>query len=175
MNPMQKVRLEKVTLNIGVGEAGQALENAKTLLGRISAAKPVTTHARKREPAFKVKQGDPIGVKVTLRGAAAKDIIMRGLKANDNTMNHRSFDNYGNVAFGVKEYIDFPGAKYDPKIGMLGFDVVITLTKAGKRTHLRKVKPGRTARKQRVSADEARAFMAAEFGAKVEKIVTEKV
>ena len=66
-NPMRTVRVEKVTLNIGVGVGGEPLERAKLLLNRITGATPVVTLAKVRNPTFRIKKGDPIGVKVTLR------------------------------------------------------------------------------------------------------------
>jgi len=162
---MQTVKLEKVTLNIGAGEGGEKLQNAKKLLENISASKPVITKAKKREPTFKMRKGDPIGVKVTLRGEAAKDVLKRALESRDLYLPGTSFDNYGNVSFGVKEYIDFPGIKYDPKIGMLGFDVCVTMKKAGKRIGLRKIRASKPHRKQRVSSQEAQEYMVKNFGA----------
>ncbi len=166
---MTQVKLEKITLNIGAGEGGDKLQNAKTLLERISGTKAIITKAHRREPAFKVKQGDPIGVKVTLRGAAAKAMLKRALESRDGYVPSKSFDEYGNVSFGIREYIDFPGAKYDPKLGMMGFDVCLTLTKAGKRVGLRKVRRSKAHRRQRVSAQEAREYLVSEFNAVLEK------
>lgn len=166
MNPLQQVALEKVTFNVGVGEGGQALENAKLLLQRISGRTPVITKARVRNPTFKIKQGDPIGVKVTVRGSEAAELLKRSLDAVDFVVSPKSFDNDGNVSFGVREYIDFPGVQYDPKIGMIGFDVCVTLKKAGKRIALRRLKKSRVGSKQRVSRTEAQKFLQEKFGLK---------
>ncbi|MBI3587634.1 50S ribosomal protein L5 [Candidatus Micrarchaeota archaeon] len=158
-NPMLGVRVEKVTLNIGVGEGGDKLQNAKLLLERLSGAKAVLTKAHNRAPEFKIRQGDPIGTKVTLRHAAAVEFLRNALDAVDFRILPRSIDSSGNVSFGVKEYIDFPNAKYDPKIGMLGFDVCVTLSKPGRKVALRKIRRGKLGIRQRVSAQEAKAFM----------------
>jgi large subunit ribosomal protein L5 len=159
--------LEKVTLNIGAGQAGEKLENAKTLLERITGRKPLTTKARARNPTFKIKKGDLIGVKVTLRGKDAEEILKRALDAVDFHMKEKAIDDFGNAAFGIKEYIDFPGAKYDPKLGMLGFDVCITLKKIGKRVSERRIAPRKLPKKQRVSRKEAIEFLK-KFNAVVE-------
>lgn len=161
-------RLEKVTLNIGVGEGGQKLQNAKTLLERITSRKAVLTKARAREPSFKIKQGDPIGVKVTLRGKGALDVLGRALDAKDRTLPPSCFDSNGNVSFGIAEYIDFPGVQYDPTLGMLGFDVCTTLSKPGKKVSLRKIRRTRLPAKQRVSKAEAQTFFETQFHAKIE-------
>lgn len=164
-NPMKEIRVEKVTLNIGAGEAGQKLENARTLLGRVSGKKPLTTIARVRSPTWKIRKGDQIGAKVTLRGAAAEDVLKRAFEAVDKKLNARNFDREGNFAFGVREYIDFPGVKYDPKIGIMGFDVCVTLKRRGARVvRRRRAAAAKIAKAHRVSADEARAFVAERYG-----------
>jgi len=161
------VRIDKVTLNCGVGAPGQELENARVLLERISGHKAVYTQAKSRNPTFKIKKGDNIGCKVTLRGKEASELLKKALDVPDHQVPEGSFDDCGNVAFGVKEYIDFPGIKYDPKIGMMGFDVCITLVKAGVRVQRRKIKPKRLPRKQRVGRKEAQEYLARHFSVQV--------
>ena len=167
MAALNQVYLEKVTLNIGVGEGGQALENAKTLLKNISGRSPVTTLAKSRNPTFKIRKGDPIGTKVTLRGKLAQDVLTRALQAVEKKINEKSFDNFGNVAFGVKEYIDYPGIKYDARIGMLGFDVCVSLRKKGVRIAQRRRAKSPLPLKQRVSSKEALEFMQKNFSVSV--------
>ena len=167
MNSMQKTKMEKVTLNIGVGAAGERLENAYSLLQRISGEQPVYTKAKNRNPAFKVKKGENIGAKVTIRGEKAAEVLKKLLETVDRIIPSKSFDRFGNVAFGVKEYIDIPGMKYDPKIGMMGLDVCITLTKPGKRVAVRRRAPSQVHKKQMVSQAEAKAFMQEKFGATI--------
>ena len=134
MNVMREIKIEKVTVNIGVGTPGDKLENAKTLLENITSKTPVETLARDRNPVFKLRKGLPIGAKVTLRGEDAKSFLEKALTAKKKVLKSQNFDRNGNFAFGVAEYIDFPGARYDPTIGMVGFDVCVTLKRPGKRT-----------------------------------------
>ena len=164
---MSQVRIEKVTLNIGIGAPGERLENAKALLEKISGSKPVLTQAKSRNPTFKIRKGDDIGVKVTLRKQQALEVVKRCLDPIDFTVSNRNFDATGNVSFGVKEYIDIPGMKYDAKIGMMGFDVAITLNKPGNRVRSRRVAFARLPKRQRVSRDEAIAFMKGTFNIKI--------
>ena len=166
MNPFQSVVLEKVTLNVGVGEGGEQLQNAKTLLERITGATAVITKARVRNPTFKIRKGDPIGVKITIRGKVAEAVLKRALESVDYLLQPKSFDNNGNLSFGIKEYIDFPGIQYDPKIGMLGFDVCVTLRKAGKRVAFRLIRKARVGRKQTVTREQAHKFMQEKFAVK---------
>ncbi len=130
-NPMRDVVVDKVTLNIGVGKAGAELENAKTLLERLSGGKAIETKAKVRNPVFHIKKGDPIGAKTTLRGPTAIEFVKKALHTKENRLFSRCFDKRGNFSFGVAEYIEFPGAKYDPQIGIIGFDVCITLKRRG--------------------------------------------
>lgn len=158
-NPMREVRIEKITLNIGAGEAGQKLENAKTLLKMISGRQPMQTTAKVRSPLFKIKKGDPIGAKVTLRGKDANDVLERAFVAVDRRLNRRSFDKNGNFSFGVKEYIDFPGVKYDPKIGIIGFDVCVTLTRRGMRTARRRHARNAVGKSHKITEEEGVKFV----------------
>jgi len=159
------VSLDKITLNLGVGQGGDALENARNLLKVLTGKSPVTTHARSRNPTFNIRKGEPIGVKVTLRGKNAEEFLKKALDAVDFKISGKSADENGNVAFGIKEYIDFPGAKYDPKIGMLGFDVCLTLKKPGVRVARRRIASRRLPKKQRVSSKEAKEFLKTAFNA----------
>lgn len=157
-NKMKEILVDKVTLNIGVGKAGQELENAKDLLERLSGAKAVATHAKSRNPVFKIKKGDVIGTKATLRGAPAIDFLKKALKVKAFALPSRSFDREGNFSFGVPEYIEFPGAKYDPKIGMLGFDVCVTLRRRGYRVSKRRRAKAGMGGNHRITKDEGVEF-----------------
>lgn len=162
-------RIEKVVVNIGVGAGGASLENARILLEKISGQKSVATKARVRNPSFKIRKGEEIGAKVTLRGAKAKEFLEKALDAVDFVLKKKSFDDCGNVSFGVREYIDFPGIKYDPKIGMLGFDVCVVLTKPGARVVSKRIASAKIPRKQRVSRSEAIDFLTKNFKVRIEE------
>lgn len=166
---MQDVLIDKVTLNIGIGQGGERLQNAKVLLERITGKTAILTKAKVRNPTFKIKPGDNIGAKVTLRKKLASDVLKRALDVVDFQLKEKSFDKFGNVAFGVPEYIDFPGMKYDPKIGMMGFDVCITLSKRGSRVAKRRIAKSRIPGKQKVSSSEAMEFVSKNFNVKVVK------
>ena len=166
---MRVIRIEKVTVNIGVGSPGDRLEHAKNLISRLTNdRKPVETQAKNRNPVFKLRKGMPIGVKVTLRGDSAKAFVEKALTARKRLIKESSFDKQGNFAFGVPEYIDFPGAKYDPTIGMFGFDVCVSLTRPGRRVTLRRLRSGKIGKFHRISKEEAIEFAKTTFKAKVE-------
>ena len=165
---MKDIVIEKVTLNIGVGEGGQQLENAKTLLERIGGNTAVKTLSKTRNPVFHIKKGDPIGVKVTLRGGNALEVLKKSFKAHDNRIAKKSFDPFGNFAFGIKEYIEYPGIKYDPKIGIIGFDVCVTLKRRGKRVSKRRRKKTKIGHKHKITKDEAIEFVKKRFEIEVD-------
>ncbi len=166
-NPMRAIRVEKVTVNIGVGSAGDPLEAAKTLMERLTGKKVVETTAKRRNPTFKLRPGLPIGVKVTLRGKEAEDFLKRTLTAVKNRIKEHAFDEYGNFAFGVHEYIDVPDMKYDPSIGLFGFDVCVTLARPGNRVKLRRQKRAKIGKKHLITKEEAMEFVKSAFGVEV--------
>lgn len=169
MNKMREIFIDKVTVNMGVGSPGDRLDNAKELLKRLAGDRTVVeTSAKRREPAFHLRKGLSIGVKVTLRKAEAADFLKKALAAKKNTLREKNFDRTGNFSFGVAEYIDFPGAKYDPTIGMFGFDVCVTLKRKGKRVGQRKLRKSKVGKSHRISKEEAVEFAKKEFGVKFE-------
>jgi large subunit ribosomal protein L5 len=136
-NPMQVPRIEKVVVNIGVGEA---LDNAKSLdsavgeMTLITGQKPVVTKARRSIAAFKLREGRAIGVKVTLRGERMWSFLDRMINvALPRTRDFRgvsgdSFDGRGNYTLGVREQIIFPEIQYDKIDKVRGFEVTIVTT-----------------------------------------------
>jgi len=167
-NKMKEIVIDKVTLNIGVGKAGQELENAKSLLQRLSGAKAVPTHAKSRNPVFHIRKGDIIGTKATLRRAPAFEFLKKALKVKAFALPARSFDKEGNFSFGVPEYIEFPGAKYDPQIGMMGFDVCVTLRRRGFRVARRRHAKSRLGGSHRLTKEDGMAFAQEALSIKVE-------
>ena len=91
----------------------------------------VQENAKETQRDWGVRKGEPIGAAVTIRGEDAKALLKRLLEAKGNTVNGRSFDNFGNYSFGIREHIDIPGVKYDPQIGILGLGISVTLTRPG--------------------------------------------
>ena len=132
---MQVPRIEKITLNMGVGEAlndKKLLENAVADLEALAGQKPVITKARKSVAGFKVREGFPIGCKVTLRGERMWEFFERlvGIaipRIRDfRGLNSKSFDGRGNYSMGVKEQIIFPEIDYEKVDKIRGLDITIT-------------------------------------------------
>jgi len=160
---MRELKLEKVTVNIGAGESGERLKKAKTILEKITGKTAAMTKARKRVQSFGIKKGETIGVKVTLRGKTAETFLNNAFNAVDYRLNKRSIDRDGNFAFGIKEYIDFPGMKYDPTIGIVGFDVCATITRPGRRVSLRRRLPSKIRPTHKVTPEETEQFLKEKF------------
>ena len=152
---MNRIRIEKVTLNIGAGTNQSKLDKGLKLLQTITNAKPVKTFTNKRIPNWGIRPGLPIGCKVTLRKKRSLEVLKNLLQAKDNLLQERQFDKFGNLAFGLHEYIDIPGVKYDPDIGILGFEVCVTFEKAGYRVKRRKVRVSKLGAKQKMTKQEA--------------------
>ncbi|MBI4738222.1 50S ribosomal protein L5 [Candidatus Woesearchaeota archaeon] len=163
MNPMKNIRIEKVTLNIGAGKSQDKLEKGVKLLSTISHATPVKTVTQKRIAQWGLRPGLPIGCKVTLRGEEANKLLVVLLGAKDQKLSSRQFDNEGNVAFGIHEYIDIPGSKYDPAIGVMGLQVCITLERPGFSIRKRRLRSARVPANHRIKRQEAIDFMKENF------------
>ncbi|EKE83624.1 50S ribosomal protein L5 [Idiomarina xiamenensis] len=136
---MQVPRIEKITLNMGVGEAladKKILDNAVADLEAISGQKPIKTVARKSVAGFKIREGFPIGCKVTLRGERMWDFLQRLISIaiprirDFRGLNPKSFDGRGNYSMGVREQIIFPEIDFDKVDRVRGLDITIT-TNAG--------------------------------------------
>ncbi len=167
-NPMRKVRLEKLTINIGTKESGQGLEKAKKLLEKLTGKKVVITKTHDRTT-FGMPKGRPIGVKITLRDKDAAAFLKAAFQAVGNKLQKRNFDSTGNFSFGVEEYINLPIIKYDPEIGIFGMDVCVTLRRPGYRIKNRMVRPKKLGKNHVIKKEDAMEFVKKEWGIKIEE------
>lgn len=167
MNPMQQVRIGKLTLNIGAGKDPAKLEKGLTLIKSITGIEPLKTVTTKRIAEWGLRPGLPIGCKLTLRKKIAQDLLLRLLKAKDNQLQERNFDMKGNISFGIPEYIDIPGVNYDPKIGVIGLQVCLTLEKQGYRIKYRKIKPKKISSKHCITKQESMQFLKDQYQVKI--------
>ena len=167
MNPMRQIRIEKLTLNIGSGTNSSKLEKGMKLIQNIAGRPPVKTFTTKRIPTWGVRPGLPIGCKLTLRKKEAVEMLERLLKSKENRLSSRQFDSSGNFSFGIHEYIDIPGAKYDPVIGIMGLEVCVTLERIGFRIKRRRSKNAKIPKKHLISKDEAIEYISNNFSVEV--------
>jgi len=162
-NIMRALKLGKITLNVGAGKDPNMLTKGVVLLKHITGTEPVKTTTKKRLQAWGLRPGLAIGCKLTIRGKKAEELLKRLLSANDNSLKESQFDNLGNVSFGIKEYIDIPEVKYIPEVGVMGFEVAITLERPGFRIKRRRIRPSNMGKKQLVSKKDALDFMVSKF------------
>ena len=136
-NVMQIPKLEKVVINMGVGEAIQnskAIDSAVSDLTKIAGQKPVVTRAKKSIAAFKLREGMPIGTKVTLRGERMYEFVDRLMNVSlprvrdFRGVSSKSFDGRGNYTLGIKEQLIFPEIEYDQIDKLRGMDIVFVTT-----------------------------------------------
>ncbi|HLE35257.1 MAG TPA: 50S ribosomal protein L5 [Nitrososphaerales archaeon] len=157
-NIMKNIRIGKVVINMGVGKSGEPIERAKMAIEEIAGQKPSSRNAKDTIRDFGTHKGEPIGLMVTLRKEKAMEILKKLLAAKNNQVKGSSFDNFGNISFGIREHIDIPGIKYKPEIGIVGMDVAIALERHGYRVSRRSRIPAKIGKEHRISKDDAIAF-----------------
>ena len=166
-NLMKKISLAKVVLNMGVGKSGDPIEIGKKALEQITGKKPNERNAKKAQRDWGVRKGEPIGIAVTVRDNDATELLKRLLIVKDNQIKEKAFDNEGNLSFGIKEHIDIPEIKYDPKIGILGLEVSVSLVRPGFNIKLRSRRKTKVGKNHRITKNDAIKFLTEEFGVKV--------
>ena len=157
-NSMKQIKIAKVTLNIGAGKNEELLKKGLKLLQKLSPQAPVKTVAKRRIPAWGLRPGLTIGCKVTLR-KKTDELLKRLLAAKGMALSAKNFDEHGNFSFGVPEYIDISGLEYDPELKIIGLEAAVTLERPGFRVKKRKLHPVPVGKKQRISKEEAMAFV----------------
>ncbi len=167
-NVMKEVYVSKVTVNIGIGQVGEDVEKAVTLLEKLTDKKPVRAESKESSKTFGLRSGLNIGAMVTLRGEEAQEFIEKVIPAVEE-INEDAFDGNGNFSFGISEYIDVPGVDYDADIGMMGFEVTVNLERPGYRVKRRDYKPTHIGKDHEVSDEDAKVFVEEQLGVEVVK------
>jgi large subunit ribosomal protein L5 len=166
-NPMREIMLDKVTLNMCIGNFPEEIEKGKKILESITGRKALITKAKIRQPKWNIRPGVPIGVKVTLRGKKAEEILADALLVKGKELKKRNFDNQGNFGFGIHEHIELPKVKYDPKLGIKGLDIIVTLKRRGYRIKNKKIKRTKIGRNHIIKKEEGINFIKEKFGVKI--------
>ena len=170
-NRMLEPVVQKLTFNIGVGEGGEKLEKAVTLLTKITESGVLKTQTMKRIPAFGVRPKLMVGAKVTVRGKKAEELLIKMLEAVGKQLNASNFDPRGNFSFGISDYGDIPGLRYDPFLGMFGMDVSVTMGKRGYRVKNRRIKTAKVGSQHALTKKQSIAFITKKFGIEVKEKV----
>jgi len=163
-NLHRAVRVIKVVVNAGVGESGEPRTKAEKVLQMVTHQKPVATRSHSTNRDFGIRKGQEIGAKVTLRGAAAVDFLKRAFEARDHQFDVESIDRNGNFSFGIADYTDFTGMKYDPAIGIHGMDIAVEMGRAGHRIRDRRLQARPLPKTLRSTRDETRSYLVASLG-----------
>jgi len=154
-----KPKIGKITVNIGVGEAGEKLKKAETVLHSLTGQKPVQTLSKTTNKDWGLRKKMPIGCKVTLRKNNASKFLIEALKTKENKIADYSFDDQGNLSFGIPDYTLFEGQKYDPNIGIFGMDICITIEKPGYRIKKRRIDRRKIPKRHQVTKEETIEFI----------------
>ncbi|HOB38339.1 MAG TPA: 50S ribosomal protein L5 [Methanomassiliicoccaceae archaeon] len=164
---MRALRIDKVVINIGVGEAGDRLNKAQKVLRMLTDHEPKVTVAKVTNRDLGIREGMPIGCKVTLRRTDAEEFLRKALAIRENRIASYSYDPEGNLSFGITDYTDFEGMKYDPEIGIFGMDISVVFRRPGYRVARRRIAPRRIPKEHRITREETQAFMRERFNVEV--------
>lgn len=162
-NPMRKISVDKVVVNIGVGEAGEKLMRAEKVVNLLTGRTTIRTISKTTNRDFGIRKKMPIGCKVTLRKKEGEDFLKRAFWVKQNKIANYSFDERGNFSFGLGDHTDFQNMKYDPEIGIFGMDISVSLKREGYRISRRRVQNRNIPAKQWISREEAYAFLKQKF------------
>jgi large subunit ribosomal protein L5 len=166
-NPMKLLKIGKVVVNISVGASGEPLDNAMTILRQITGQRPSQRAAKQTIRQWGIRRREPMACLVTLRGERADAFLQKAFRAIRNRVKPTSFDRNGNFAFGIREHIDLPGTRYDPRLGITGMDVNVTVERPGYRIGRRKRAKSKVGSAHRVTPKESMAFIADRYGVEV--------
>ncbi len=173
-NPFRQPKIDKVVVNISVGQAGEELTKAQNILELLTQSKSVAVRAKKSVKEWSIRKGQSIAVKATLRGTAAENFLKRVLFVYDNRILKNSFDNFGNFSIGVDEHIKLPDTKYIPELGITGFDTSVRLVRPGFRVKIRRKQRSKIPKHHYISKYEAMEFMKKKFKVEVVDVMEER-
>ncbi|HID44118.1 MAG TPA: 50S ribosomal protein L5 [Archaeoglobaceae archaeon] len=157
-NPMREIVIDKVVVNLCVGESGERHKKAMTVIEQLTGQKPAITCAEKTIKNFGIRRGEAIGGKVTLRGSKAMEFLKKAFVVKENKLKRRQVGS-GEFSFGIAEHIDLPGVTYDPDIGMFGMDVCASLRRRGYRVKRRKNARSKIGKNHRITKNETVEFL----------------
>jgi large subunit ribosomal protein L5 len=160
-------KIEKITVNIGVGEAGERLEKAQSVIQDITSQKPIQTLSKITSKDWGLRKRMPIGCKVTLRKKIAEKFLKEALQTRENKIAEYAFDNEGNISFGIPDHTLFKSQKYNPNIGIFGMDVSVTMEKPGYRIKRRRLMRRKIPNKHKVKREETIKFFKEKFEVEV--------
>eukprot|EP00457_Paulinella_chromatophora_P011864 gb/GEZN01012028.1/.p1 GENE.gb/GEZN01012028.1/~~gb/GEZN01012028.1/.p1 ORF type:complete len:174 (-),score=40.46 gb/GEZN01012028.1/:223-744(-) len=163
---MKNIYIDKIVVNCCVGESGDRLTRAASVLKELTDQEPVFSKARLTVRTFSIRRNEKIACHVTVRGDKAEEVLQKALRVKEFELHARNFSTSGNFGFGVDEHIDL-GLKYDPSVGIYGMDFYVVLARPGYRICRKKIKAGRLGKHHLISKEDAQKWFKAKFGGQI--------
>ena len=164
--PMGEPFIAKVVVDICTG-GGDDLNRATTILEQLTGQTPVQSRARQTVRDFGIRRNEPIAVRVTLRHKVAEEFLKRTMKAKDDVLLLKNWDDDGNFAFGIAEHINIPDVKYDPQLGVQGMNITVCVERPGYRVKRRRRRKAKVPYRHRLTPEESMVFVKNKFGIEI--------
>ena len=164
--PMREPHVSKVVVDICTG-GGEVLNKASTILETLTGQTPAQSRARQTIRDFGIRRKEPIAVRVTLRHKKAEEFLTKALKAKEDILLLKNWDDDGNFAFGITEHIDIPGVKYDPQLGIQGMNITVCVERPGHRVKRRRRRRAKVPYRHRITPEESMVFIKNKFSIEI--------
>ncbi|MFW9848133.1 MAG: 50S ribosomal protein L5 [Candidatus Thorarchaeota archaeon] len=164
--PMRQPYIAKVVVDMCTG-GGEPLTRAASILEDLTGQSPVQSRAKQTVRDFGIRRKEAIAVRVTLRHEKAREFLEKALKAKDDILLIKNWDDDGNFAFGIAEHINIPGVKYDPQKGIQGMNITVCIERPGYRVKRRRRQRAKVPYKHRLTPEESMVYVKNTFGIEI--------